>query len=200
MSQTKITSRDHTRFGLAGVAGFITTSGALAGQEDASAPRGRAMSGTVRGLEDSKSRRYTVPDADLDQVPVHEFFLFRSARFEAVNTRIDESAVQVNIEDCLPGPDILWSKCHDPVQYVTSGCAEITFHLPPLMQEAGSVVAGPVRSTCCHGAPGSAGECRAESRSATAESGAVLVGLGSHDAFKFCLRERDDEEVRTLAP
>ena len=51
--------------------------------------------------------------------------------------------MQVNFEDFLPGPDIVWSMFHDEVQYVTSGRAEITFHLPPLMQETGTAIAGP---------------------------------------------------------
>lgn len=91
----------------------------------------------------SRFRMYTVVDRDLDDAPACEFPFVPGSKFKAVNCGIDEPAVQVNFEDFLPGPDIVWSMFHDEVQYVVSGRAEITFHLPPLMQEHGKVVAGP---------------------------------------------------------
>ena len=84
------------------------------------------MSGTVKGLDYSKFRLYTVKDDELDTAPKYEFPFVSGSQFKAVNTGIDEPAVQVNFEDFLPGPDIVWSMFHDEVQYVTSGRAEIT--------------------------------------------------------------------------
>ena len=86
---------------------------------------------------------YSVVDSDLDAAPVLEFPFIKGSKLKAVNCGIEEPAVQVNFEDFLPGQDIVWSMFHDEVQYVTSGGAEISFHLPPLMQESGRVVAEP---------------------------------------------------------
>ena len=44
-------------------------------------------------------------------------------------------------EDFYPGPDIVWTLSHDEVHYVTKGRAEMTYHLPPLMKETGTVIA-----------------------------------------------------------
>lgn len=143
MSEMNITRRDLARLGLGGAAGLVAAVGALAGQEDAGDTRRPATSSAVKGLDYSKFRLYSVQDADLDRAPGYEFPFIPGSQFKAVNTGIDEPAVQVNFEDFLPGPDIVWSMFHDEVQYVTSGRAEITYHLPPLMQETGTVVAGP---------------------------------------------------------
>jgi mannose-6-phosphate isomerase-like protein (cupin superfamily) len=101
------------------------------------------MSGAVTSIPHSKFRLYTVADSDLDAAPTYPFPFVADSKFKAVNCGIDEPAVQVNFEDFFPGPDIVWSMFHDEVQYVTSGRAEITFHLPPLMQESGKAIAGP---------------------------------------------------------
>lgn len=143
MSDSNMTRRDLARFGLGGAAGLVAAAQALAAQNDGAAPRAPAMSGTVKGLDYSKVRMYTVKDSDLDTAPNYEFPFIPGSQFKAVNTGIDEPAVQVNFEDFVPGPDITWSLFHDEVQYVTSGRAEITFHLPPLMQESGTVIAEP---------------------------------------------------------
>ncbi|RME67113.1 MAG: hypothetical protein D6782_03160 [Alphaproteobacteria bacterium] len=86
---------------------------------------------------------YKVTDADLDQAPDLEFPFHPGSRFRAVNTGIDEPAAQINFEDFVKGQAITWTMPHDEVQYVVSGCAQITYHLPPLMQESATVVAGP---------------------------------------------------------
>ena len=103
-----------------------------------------AASGALTSIPYSKFRMYTVNDRDLDDAPVYPFPFIPGSQFKAINTGIDEPAVQVNFEDWLPNtPEIVWSMFHDEVQYVTSGYAEITYHLPPLMQESGKVIAGP---------------------------------------------------------
>ena len=89
----------------------------------------------------SKFRLYQVKDSDLDSAPTFPFPLVAGSQCKAVNCGIDEPAVQVNFEDFLPGPDIVWSMFHDEVHYVTSGRAEITYHLAPMMKETGTVVA-----------------------------------------------------------
>lgn len=89
----------------------------------------------------SSFRMYKVDDGDLDAADRFPFPFVDGSLFRAVNTAIDEPAVQVNFEDFLPGPAIPWTLFHDELQYVTSGRAEIEYWLPPLMQEHGSVVA-----------------------------------------------------------
>ena len=86
-------------------------------------------------------RIYHCEDCDLDTAPDLEFPFTPGSRFRAVNTGIDEPGVQINYEDFVKGDDIVWTLAHDEVQYVVSGEAEITYHLPPLMQETGKVVA-----------------------------------------------------------
>ena len=86
-------------------------------------------------------RIYHCQDSDLDDAPDLEFPLTPGSRFRAVNTGIDEPGVQINYEDFVKGDDIVWTLAHDEVQYVVSGEAEITYHLPPLMQDSGKVVA-----------------------------------------------------------
>lgn len=106
-------------------------------------PRATVAAGARSAIPYSKFKMYTVVNADLESAPTFPFPFVAGSKFKAVNTGIDEPAVQINFEDFLPGPDIVWSMFHDEVQYVTSGRAEITFHLPPLMQESGTVIAGP---------------------------------------------------------
>ncbi len=84
---------------------------------------------------------YACQDADLDGAPELEFPFTPGSRFRAVNTGVDEPACQINYEDFLKGPDIVWTLAHDEVQYVVSGEAEVSYHLPPLMLESGKVVA-----------------------------------------------------------
>jgi mannose-6-phosphate isomerase-like protein (cupin superfamily) len=99
------------------------------------------MSGSHAAIPYSRFEIYKVVNNDLDSAPEFPFPFVAGSKFKAVNTGIDQPAVQVNFEDFYPGPDIVWSMFHDEVQYVTSGRAEITFHLPPLMQESGTVTA-----------------------------------------------------------
>jgi mannose-6-phosphate isomerase-like protein (cupin superfamily) len=138
----RISRRDVAGLSLGALAGLAAARTAHAAPAEP-APRAPAASGAVRAIAYSKFRLYTAVDADLDHAPTFPFPFIEGSKFRAVNTGIDEPAVQVNYEDFLPGPDIVWSMFHDEVQYVTSGRAEITFHLPPLMQETGKVVAGP---------------------------------------------------------
>lgn len=86
---------------------------------------------------------YNAVDADLDTAPDLEFPFAPGSRFRAVNTGINEPGCQINYEDFVAGPDIVWTLAHDEVQYVVSGRCEIEYHLPPLMLETGRVVAGP---------------------------------------------------------
>lgn len=97
----------------------------------------------MEALTYSKFRMYRVDDGDLDGSDIYPFPFVAGSQFRAVNAGIDEPAVQVNFEDFLPGPDIPWTLFHDEIQYVTSGRAQITYWLPPLMQETGEVVAEP---------------------------------------------------------
>lgn len=101
------------------------------------------IAGHAGAIPYSRFKLYNVHDADLDAVTPVPFPFVPGSSFRAVNTGIDEPAVQINFEDFLPGPDIIWSMFHDEVQYVTAGHAQITFHLPPLMQVSGTVIAGP---------------------------------------------------------
>jgi hypothetical protein len=91
----------------------------------------------------SKFRIYHVQDSDLDNAPTFQFPLVEGSLCKAVNVGIDEPAVQINFEDFLPGVDIPWFMFHDEIQYVTSGEAEITYHLPPMFKETGKVHAKP---------------------------------------------------------
>lgn len=91
----------------------------------------------------SKFALYQVEDSDLDGAPYLEFPFHPGSKFKAVNTGIDEPTVQINFEDFVNGQSIAWSMPHDEVQYVVSGTAEITYHLPPLMLETGKVIAKP---------------------------------------------------------
>jgi quercetin dioxygenase-like cupin family protein len=86
---------------------------------------------------------YRCIDSDLDTAPDMEFPFAKGSRFRAVNTGINEPACQINYEDFIKGTDIVWTLAHDEVQYVVSGRAEITYHLPPLMLESGVEVAEP---------------------------------------------------------
>lgn len=97
----------------------------------------------AKGITWSKFKMYRCVDSDLDDAPDLEFPFHPGSRFRAVNTGIDEPTTQINYEDFYQGQPITWSMPHDEVQYVISGRAEITFHLPPLMQESGKVVAEP---------------------------------------------------------
>ena len=89
----------------------------------------------------SRFALYNVADSDLDTAPDKTFPFIDGSRYRAVNTGIDEPASQINFEDFYPGPDIVWTLSHDEVHYVTKGRAEITYHLPPLMKETGTVIA-----------------------------------------------------------
>ena len=84
---------------------------------------------------------YNVDDSDLDTAPDKTFPFIDGSRYRAVNTGISEPAAQINFEDFYPGPDIVWTLSHDEVHYVTKGRAEMTYHLPPLMKETGTVIA-----------------------------------------------------------
>ena len=138
------TRRDMAALSLGAVTGLLAAQqGAGAAQPASPRAAAAALSGTHSAIAYSKFRMYSVVDSDLDAAPTFPFPFVPGSKFKAVNTGIDEPAVQVNFEDFLPGPDIVWSMFHDEVQYVTSGRAEITFHLPPLMQESGKVTAGP---------------------------------------------------------
>ena len=67
---------------------------------------------------------YKAVDSDLDSAPSFEFPFIAESKFKAVNTGIDEPAVQINFEDFYRGPDIVRSMFHDEVQYVTFGRAQ----------------------------------------------------------------------------
>ena len=69
-----------------------------------------------------------------------EFPFVPGSRFRAVNTGIDEPALQVNLEDFFKGHDIPWTLAHDEVHYVLGGECEIEYSLPPLMLETGKIV------------------------------------------------------------
>lgn len=82
---------------------------------------------------------YHPDDGDLDDQPDLEFPFVDGSRFRAVNTGIDEPAVQINLEDFYKGKDIPWTLSHDEVHFVLSGECEVEYHLPPLMIETGKV-------------------------------------------------------------
>lgn len=84
---------------------------------------------------------YLYDPNDLAGEPDLEFPFVPGSRFRAVNTGIDEPAVQVNLEDFVKGKDIPWTLAHDEVHYVLSGECEVEYHLPPLMIETGKVIA-----------------------------------------------------------
>ena len=91
----------------------------------------------------SRFRIYDMADSDLDSAAARPFPLIPDALYKAVNCGIKEPACQVNFEDFLPGADVVWTMPHDEVHVVTKGRAEITWHLPPLLKETGTVVAKP---------------------------------------------------------
>ncbi len=82
---------------------------------------------------------YHSDDGDLEDQPDLEFPFVEGSRFRAVNTGIDEPAVQINLEDFYKGKDIPWTLSHDEVHFVLSGECEVEYHLPPLMIETGKV-------------------------------------------------------------
>ncbi len=92
-------------------------------------------------LQWGKFAIYNCNDSDLDNAPDMEFPFAPGSKFRAVNTGIDEPAVQINYEDFVKGKDIVWTLAHDEVHYVVSGECEIEYHLPPLMLETGKVIA-----------------------------------------------------------
>lgn len=86
-----------------------------------------------------KFAHYHYEQADLADAPDLEFPFVPGSRFRAVNTGIDEPALQVNLEDFFKGVEIPWTLAHDEVHYVISGECEIEYALPPLMLERGTV-------------------------------------------------------------
>ena len=78
---------------------------------------------------------YNVNDDDLDFAEDKVFPFIKNSKYRAVNTGIDQPAVQINFEDFYPGPEIVWTLSHDEVHYVTKGKAKIICYLPPLMKE-----------------------------------------------------------------
>lgn len=86
-----------------------------------------------------KFAAYHPDENDLDDQPDLEFPFVDGSRFRAVNTGIDEPAVQINLEDFYKGRDIPWTLSHDEVHFVLSGECEVEYHLPPLMIESGKV-------------------------------------------------------------
>lgn len=88
----------------------------------------------------SKFEHYHYDATDLDDEPDMEFPFVPGSRFRAVNTGIDEPAVQINLEDFYKGQDIPWTLAHDEVHYVLMGECELEYHLPPLMIESGKVI------------------------------------------------------------
>lgn len=101
------------------------------------------MSGTVVGEPYSKFAIYHANHRDVDDSAQAPFPFNDGVLFRAVNTGIDEPGVQVNWEAFYPGQVVTWSLFHDELQYVTSGSAEITYHLAPTFHETGTVVAKP---------------------------------------------------------
>lgn len=97
----------------------------------------------MQSMTFSKFKIYKIDPNDLEVADDLEFPFIPGSRFRAVNVGIDEPAVQVNFEDFYKGQDIVWTMWHDEIHYVTEGRAEITYHLPPLMQETGEVLAEP---------------------------------------------------------
>jgi mannose-6-phosphate isomerase-like protein (cupin superfamily) len=95
----------------------------------------------VDAIKWSRFALYNVEDSDLDTAADKVFPFIEGSRYRAVNTGINEPACQINFEDFYPGPDIVWTLSHDEIHYVTKGRAEITYHLPPLMKETGTVIA-----------------------------------------------------------
>lgn len=144
--EAKLTRRDVAAAAIGAITAIAGVREAAAAGAQGGPPRAvpdPAMSGGHNAIPYSRFRIYTFENKDLDSAASFPFPFIAGSRFKAVNTGIDEPAVQVNFEDFYPGPDIVWSMFHDEVQYVTSGRAEITFHLPPLMQATGKVTAGP---------------------------------------------------------
>jgi quercetin dioxygenase-like cupin family protein len=88
-----------------------------------------------------KFAHYRYHDQDLANEPDLEFPFVPGSRFRAVNTGIDEPALQLNLEDFYKGVDIPWTLAHDEAHYVISGECEIEYWLPPLMLESGKIIA-----------------------------------------------------------
>jgi hypothetical protein len=88
-----------------------------------------------------KFAHYRYDAGDLADQPDLEFPFVAGSRFRAVNTGIDQPALQLNLEDFFKGPEIPWTLAHDEAHYVISGECEIEYHLPPLMIETGKVIA-----------------------------------------------------------
>jgi hypothetical protein len=88
----------------------------------------------------SKFAHYHYDETDLDHEPDLEFPFVPGSRFRAVNTGINEPALQLNLEDFYKGTDIPWTLGHDEAHYVLQGECEIEYHLPPLMIETGKVI------------------------------------------------------------
>lgn len=96
---------------------------------------------TSSAIAYSRFRMYQVNDSDLDNAPLFQFPMLEGVMNKAINTGIDEPAVQVNFEDFLPGHDVSWPMFHDELHYVVSGEAEVTYHLAPMMTISGLVIA-----------------------------------------------------------
>lgn len=87
-----------------------------------------------------KFAHYHYDADDLTEASDLEFPFVPNSRFRAVNTGINEPALQVNLEDFYKGPDIPWTLAHDEVHYVLGGECEIEYSLPPLMLETGKII------------------------------------------------------------
>lgn len=88
-----------------------------------------------------KFAHYRYDKNDLADEPDLEFPFVPGSKFRAVNTGIDEPALQLNLEDFFKGTDIPWTLSHDEAHYVISGECEIEYWLPPLMLESGKIIA-----------------------------------------------------------
>jgi hypothetical protein len=88
-----------------------------------------------------KFAHYRYNDQDLANEPDLQFPFVPGSRFRAVNTGIDEPALQLNLEDFYKGVEIPWTLAHDEAHYVISGECEIEYWLPPLMLETGTIIA-----------------------------------------------------------
>jgi quercetin dioxygenase-like cupin family protein len=88
-----------------------------------------------------KFAHYRYDKDDLANEPDLQFPFVPGSRFRAVNTGIDEPALQLNLEDFYKGVDIPWTLAHDEAHYVISGECEIEYWLPPLMLETGKIIA-----------------------------------------------------------
>jgi quercetin dioxygenase-like cupin family protein len=88
-----------------------------------------------------KFAHYRYNDTDLADEPDLQFPFVPGSKFRAVNTGIDEPALQLNLEDFYKGVDIPWTLAHDEAHYVIAGECEIEYWLPPLMLESGKIIA-----------------------------------------------------------